>query len=216
MLNRTTAPPIIDAVDLHLQLKPYEYYTLDNGVPVYSINAGAQEVTMIEMVFYAGNSYEDQNIVAGTTNFLLKNGTINKTAFQINEHFEYFGAYLNRNCHNETATISLHCLNKHLNKALPVIAEILTDSIFPEEELAIYQQNQKQKLSVNLKKCDFVANRLIDEYVYGINHPYGRYTSVKDFDALNREQVVKFYNDYYKNGKCLIFVAGFELWLLPL
>ena len=59
-------------------------------------------------------------------------------------------------------------LNKHLNDVLPVVAEIITDSIFPEEELAIYKQNQNQKLQVNLKKCDFVANRLIDEYVFGV------------------------------------------------
>jgi predicted Zn-dependent peptidase len=208
MLQRNIAPPIVDAVDLHLQLKPYEYFTLDNGVPVYSINAGAQEVTMVELVFFAGNSFEDQNIVAGTTNFMLKNGTHNKTAFQINEHFEYYGAYLNRNCFNETANISLHCLNKHLNKVLPVVGEILTDSIFPEEELSIYKQNQKQRLAVNLKKCDFVANRLIDEYVFGINHPYGKYTSIKDFDSLNRQSLVDFYNEYYINGKCIIFVAG--------
>ena len=90
---------------------------------------------LVELVFYAGNSYEDKNIVAGTTNFLLKNGTTHKTAFQINEHFEYFGAYLNRNCFNETANITLHCLNKHLNNALPVVAEIITDSIFPKKNL---------------------------------------------------------------------------------
>ena len=87
----------------------------------------------IELVFFAGNWYEDKNIVAATTNFLLKNGTGTKTAFAINEHFEYYGAYLNRHCYNETATITLHCLNKHLNNVLPVISELITDSIFPEE-----------------------------------------------------------------------------------
>ena len=208
MLNRKIAPQIKDAVEFDLQLKQCETFTLDNGIPVYSINAGAQEVTMIELVFYAGNWYEDQNIVAGTTNFLLKNGTTKRTAFEINEHFEYYGAYLNRNCYNETANITLHCLNKHLKKVLPVVEELITDSIFPDEELAIYKQNQIQRLKVSLQKCDFVANRFIDEYLFSFNHPYGRYTSIPDFDALTREQVVKFYQNYYLNGKCIIFVAG--------
>ncbi len=108
-----------------------------------------------------------QNIVAATTNFLLKNGTKQRSAFEVNEHFEFYGAYLNRRCNNETATISLHCLSKHVSELLPVIGELITESIFPEEELDIYKQNQKQRLQVNLKKCDFVANRLIDEYLYG-------------------------------------------------
>src|SRR5450756_1327661 len=85
-----------------------------------------RQVMMLEFVFYAGNCYEQKNIIAATTNNLLKNGTSKKTAFQINEHFEYYGAYLSRACHNETATLTLHCLSKHLNKLLPVIQEILT------------------------------------------------------------------------------------------
>ncbi|MGL6068129.1 MAG: insulinase family protein, partial [Sediminibacterium sp.] len=173
MLNRKIQPPITDAVDFELKLKKCEHYTLNNKVPVYSLDAGIQEVVMIEWVFYAGNWYEQQNIVAATTNFLLKNGTKQKSAYQINEHFEFYGAYLNRSCYNETATITLHCLSKHVGVLLPVVAELITESIFPESELSIYKQNQKQRLEVNLKKCDFIANRLIDEYIYGIYHPYG-------------------------------------------
>ncbi|MBI2283920.1 MAG: insulinase family protein [Bacteroidetes bacterium] len=208
MINRKTAPEIIDAVNMQLQLKPYDHFTLDNGVPVYSIDAGAQEVLLIEWVFYAGNWYEDKNIVAATTNFMLKNGTRQKKAFAINEHFEFYGAYLNRSCYNETATITLHCLSKHLPDLLPVVAELMTESIFPEEELAIYKQNQKQRLEVSLKKCDFVANRLIDEYVYGFHHPYGKYTSTLDYDNLQREELAAFYKRFYTEGKCLMFVAG--------
>jgi zinc protease len=208
MLNRKTQPNITDAVDFELKLKHCEEYTLSNSVPVYSLDAGTQEVVMLEWVFYAGNWYEQQNIIAATTNFLLKNGTQNKTAFQINEHFEFYGAYLNRSCYNETATITLHCLSKHIAQLLPVVAELITASIFPEQELAIYKQNQKQRLEVNLKKCDFIANRLIDEYVYGIHHPYGKYTSTLDYDAIERTALEQFYQKFYKEGKCIIFAAG--------
>lgn len=207
-LNRTIPPTITDAVSFDLQLRKCDQYQLDNGVPVYSLDAGTQEVLLVEWVFYAGNWYEQKNIVAATTNFMLKNGTNTKNAFSINEHFEFYGAYLNRSCYNETATITLHCLSKHINELLPVVAEIITESIFPEEELNTYRQNQKQKLEVNLKKCDFIANRLIDEYVYGIQHPYGKYTSTLDYDNLNREELVAFYRQYYTAGNCTIFTAG--------
>ncbi len=207
-LNRTEAPKIFDAVEFDLKLKEANKFTLDNGVEVYSIDAGAQEVVMVEMVFYAGNWHEDNNITAATTNFMLKNGTKQKKAFAINEHFDFYGAFLNRSCANETATFTLHTLGKHLPELLPVMAEILTESIFPEEELAIYKQNQKQRLEVNLKKCDFVANRLIDEYLFGFHHPYGRYTSTVDYESLQRDELVKFYQRYYTNGKCILFVAG--------
>jgi len=207
-VDRKIAPPIIDAVNFHLALKPYEKFTLDNGVPVYAINAGAEEVMSIEMVFFAGNSFEEKNLVAAATNFLLRNGTSKKKAFEINEHFEYYGSFLNRACYNETATLTLHCLNKHIAQLLPVVEEIITDSVFPEEELGIFKQNQKQRLSVSLKKSEFIAGRLIDSYLYGETHPYGKYSSHEEYDALNRDELLSFYNKYYKQGNCVIFTAG--------
>jgi zinc protease len=208
MLDRKIIPTIEEAVHFDLQLKNCDRFTLDNKVPVYAMNAGAQDVVMVEWVFDAGNWYDKQPMVAATTNFLIKNGTTSKTAYQINDFFEFHGAYLNRSCYNETASITLHCLSKHLETLLPVVCEIIETSIFPEEELAIYIQNQKQRLSVNLQKCDFIANRLIDEYLFGINHPYGTYSNAEDYDALNTDLLKAFYKQYYLNGSCKIFVAG--------
>jgi zinc protease len=85
---------------------------------------------------------------------------------------------------------------------------MITDAAFLEEELSTYKQNSKQRLSVNLKKSEFVAARLIDAYVYGNNHPYGTYSVAEDIDALNTAQLKEFYNEYYLNGTCVIFVSG--------
>ena len=43
--------------------------------------------------------------------------------------------------------------------------------VMPEDELAIYQQNMKQRLKVNLKKSDFIAGRLIDAYGWSVWYP---------------------------------------------
>lgn len=208
MINRTIAPPIKDAVELDLRLKQCQKFVLDNGVEVYAIDAGAEEVLQLDWVFYAGNWYEDDNLIAASTNHLLKNGTIKRTAFSINEHFEYFGSYLNRHCYNETATLTLHCLARHLEELLPVVQEIITESDFSEDELQLYKQTNKQRLEVNFKKCEFVANRLIDEYLFGTNHPYGKYSSFEAFDNITREKLQEFYDQYYVHGKCIIFIAG--------
>lgn len=208
MINRTIAPPIKDAIDFNLQLKPYTKFILDNGVPVYAIDAGAEEVLQVEWVFGAGNWFEEKNMVAAATNFLLKNGTAGKNAFEINEHFEYYGAYLNRAAYNETATISLHCLNKHTAELLPVVAELISESVFPGDEVQLYKQNNKQRLAVSLKKSEFVAGRLIDEYVFGIEHPYGKYSTAAAYDALTREDLQAFYGQHYQQSRFTIFIAG--------
>src|SRR5436305_10008967 len=94
VLNRAISPPIKDAVELNIVLKPCNKLLLANGVPVYYINDGAEEVTMVELVFNAGNSFENKNMVASAVNYLIKNGTAKRSALQLNEHFEYYGAYL--------------------------------------------------------------------------------------------------------------------------
>ncbi len=208
MPDRKQAPEIVDAVNFDLRLKQADKFILDNGVEVYAVNAGAEEVLSFEWIFFAGNWQEEQNLVAATTNFLLRNGTSKKTAFQINEHFEYYGSYLNRTCGNEIATITLHCLNKHVKELLPAVKELITDSVLPQDELDIYKQNMKQRLKVSLKKSNFVASRLIDVYLYGENHPYGKFSKAEDFDVLNREQLIDFYKKYYQQGKLVLFVAG--------
>ncbi|MEO8819976.1 MAG: pitrilysin family protein [Ginsengibacter sp.] len=208
MPNRTITPPIKDPIDFKITLPPYTKFLLSNGAPVYYINDGAEEVAVVDFVFSAGNVFENKNTIAAATNYLIKNGTTQKNAFEITEYFEYYGAYLNRKCNNETASITLHCLSKHLKELLPVIREIITDSIFPENELEIFQKNSIQQLSVNLLKCDFVANRLIDEYLYGPNHPYGRVSQKEDIEAIQKEDLVSFFKKYYLESNCRIFSAG--------
>jgi zinc protease len=208
MLNRTKAPKITDATAFNLQLPAYRKVVLRNGVEVYAIDLGALDTLMINWTFYAGNWYEEKIGVAAAVNSLLKNGTSRKTAFEINEHFEYYGSYLSRTCHHETAEITLHSLGKHVHELLPAVAELIQDSMFPQEELDIYKKNMQQRLQVNLKKSDFVAGRLIDAYLFGQAHPYGKYSSSEDYQALQQEELQKFYGAHYRQGRCVIFVAG--------
>lgn len=207
-MNRIAAPGIKDAIEFKLKLKPYQKYVLDNQVQVYAVDAGAQDVVQIELVFYAGNWFEQQKNVAAATNHLLKNGTTDRTAFQLSEEFEYYGAYCNRACYNETAVVSLSALSKHLPAVLPLVRQMITDSVFRDQELEIYKQNSKQRLQVSLQKSDYVASRLIDSYVYGETHPYGKYTNAADLEALNTEKLRAFFDQYYLNGQCVIFVSG--------
>jgi len=207
-LDRKVAPNIIDPVDLDLALPPCERYELRNGSPVCIVEGGPEEVLLIEWIFYAGNWYEEKSQIAASTNYLIKNGTAKRNAFQINEHFEYYGAYLNVACYNETAVVKLHCLNKHLPELLPIIREILTEPEFPEEEISIYKKNMQQRLAVNLQKPDFVANRLIDTYLYGEEHPYGKFSTPEGYDSLQRDDLISYFRKHYLNGRFLVFAAG--------
>lgn len=207
-MNRTIAPAIKDAVEFDITLKPYEKFTLDNGIPVYVIKGDEQDTLQLEFIFPAGSWYEQESQVAAATNFLIKNGSTKHNALEINESIEYFGAYLNRNSYHENATYTLHCLTRHTEDLLPLLQEVILDPAFSADELATYQQNMKQRLAVNLQKCDFVANRYIDKYLFGEFHPYGRVSTMMAYDALQPESLRAFYQKHYSYNNCKIFVAG--------
>ncbi len=207
-MNRSNAPAIKDAVEFDVLLKPYEKFTLDNGIPVYVVKAAEQDTLQLELVFPAGSWYESESLVATATNFLMKNGTAQHSALEISEAVDYYGAYLNRSCAHENATYTLHCLSKHLAALMPTLQEVIQQPSFPEEELAIYKQNMKQRLVVNLQKSDFVANRYIDRYLFGAFHPYGRVGTIEGYDALQAETLKTFYKNHYTYNNCRIFMAG--------
>lgn len=210
-MNRNTAPEITNTSELPLELKTCRTFRLNNGAEVYLFEGGSQEVLSLDWVFDAGNCFEQKNLVSAATNFLLKCGTKDMNAFEINETFENYGAFLKRDNRSEKATITLHTLNRHLDHLLPTMQKIIYESVFPEQELDLYRQNSLQQLRINLKKGDFVANRLIDVCIFGEQHPYGRYSTEEAYNAITREDCLAHYDKYYKQGSFKIFGAG----LLP-
>lgn len=208
MLDRTTPPLIKDPIDFNYILPACDTHILDNGIPLYALNLGAQEVVQIEWIFEAGIWQESKTGVAQTTAALLKNGTASRTAARINDAIEQYGATLKISANNDFAIVTVSTMTKHLHHLLPVISEVLREPVFPQEELDIYKQNAIQRLKVNLLRGDFVSNRYIDAFVFGRQHPYGKYTELEDIAALNREDLVRFHNTWYTSDNCRIFLSG--------
>jgi len=203
-----TQPAIHDAIDFDYNLPPIKQQQLQNGLPIYWLNAGVQDVVEINWVFPAGLWYEPKGAVANATAGMLKNGTSTRNAAQINEALEFYGASLAVNTGNDFATVTLHTLTKHLDALLPVVYEVITDAIFPEDELEIHKRNVIQRLLVNLRECEFVGNQRIDALLFGEAHPYGRFTQQTKIEALNRQDVVDFHKAAYNLAGVKIFMAG--------
>ena len=208
VLDRKVSPAIHDAVEFEYKLPPINAVQLGNGLPLYWLNAGMQDVVQIDWIFNAGLWYEQKASVAHATAGLLKNGTSKHTAEQIHEALEFYGAQLKVNAGNDYATITLYSLTKHLPVLLPMVYEIITDSTFPEEEVQIHKHNAIQRLLVNLRQCEFVANQQIDALLFGENHPYGRYSKKENIEAVTREDMITFYKANYNLANARIFMAG--------
>lgn len=211
--DRKTAPAFreIEKVEI-LQGKKH---SLGNGIPVYIINSGTEEVTKIEFIFKAGTYalfHERQSagsaLLPSAVNHLLTEGTSTRTSAEIAEIIDFYGAFLQTESDKDTASVSLVTLNKYLTDTLPVFEEIIKDASFPENELQTYLQNTRQKFIVDTEKVHVLSRRKFNEVIFGTDHPYGKSIDLQDFDHLRQNDLINFFRRFYLVSNCLIIVSG--------
>jgi zinc protease len=205
-LNRKQKPEIktIEKVSL---LKPVEI-KLDNGIPLFSINAGTQDVIKIECVFDAGTWYQDKKLVAYSTIKMLTEGTKDHTAAELSEIFDSYGSYVETEAEKDHTFISLYSLNKHLEKLLPVFYEMIKGSVFPSHELSVLLSNTRQEQQVSMQRVNYMAKVKFAEQLFGKDHPYGQKAAVEDYGKVTREDLVEFHKRFYHPGNLRIVVSG--------
>lgn len=181
---------------------------LRNNTPVYSINAGTQELIKIEFLFSAGMYQQQLPLQAATVNAMLEEGTSKMTAAQIADAVDYYGAFLETSVSQDHASVVLYTLNKHLKSTLPVVEQIIKDSAFPQHELDTHLQNKKQKFLVNSQKVANVARKRFAELIFGEKHPYGVNVKETDFDVIDQGLLKDFYSKFYRANSCQIILAG--------
>ncbi len=206
MLNRTIAPDFktISKIDV----EKANHITLKNGIDVYSVNAGTQELIKLEFIFKAGMYFQPNSLIASTTNSLLECGTKSYTANQISDGVDFFGSFLELSVGQDYATITLFSLNKYLSQSLKFVEEILKYPTFPQDEFQIHINNKKQKHQINSQKVSVIARRKFSELMFGEKHPYGIDVNDNDFDRINIDEIKAFFNTYYNSENCTIIASG--------
>lgn len=200
-------PPPFRAIT-NIKLPSHQLHYLDNGIPVYELNMGTQDILKLELIFDAGRWYEQKKLVARATSSLLKEGTTAKNSAKIAEIFDFYAGTLRFPSSLDHANIVLYCLNKHFDKLIPILSEILTAPTFPQFELDSYINRKKSSLAIELEKADVVAYREVTELIFGSDHPYGYNSSIAYYDALTREDLIQHFNQTYSAHNCKIVISG--------
>ena len=211
-LNRKQAPGIRNIEKFKLALP--DKTSLDNGIPIYIINAGEQEVVKLEFIFNAGirsnfNSKFTSPLIPKLTLEMLTEGTDNYTSEQIADNLDYYSAFLDNDCGRDNATLNVTCLNKHLENILPVIREMLIFPTIPTSNFQLLVSNKRQHFILNNEKVNYIAKQKFKQLLYGKSSPYGIITKIEDFDMIDREHLADFHKQFYKGLNDLsIIVSG--------
>lgn len=205
-LNRKQAPDFktIDKIDVQRVTE----HTLKNGIKVFTLNNGSQELTKIEFLFKAGMFYQPKPLIASAANNLLETGTKSYTANQISDGIDFYGSFFECSVDQDYSSLALFSLNKYLDNSLKFVEEIIKYPTFPKEEFDIYISNKKQKHLVNSQKVNVLARRRFSELIFGEKHPYGIDVKTEDFEKLSVNEVKDFYSHFYHSANCTIIASG--------
>ena len=181
---------------------------LKNGIPVYHIKAGTQDLVKIELLFPAGMWQQSAPLVGSAVSSMLQQGTSKRSSKEIAEMVDYYGAFLETSMTHDFASVAIYSMNKHLGSVLPVVEEIIRDSAFGQSEWDVYVQNKKQSFIVNSKKVSVVSQKKFAELLFGNDHPYGYNISESDFDKLKKEDAYNFYKGSYTAKDTMVVASG--------
>ena len=205
MIDRALAPVYGEVENIELiRAKPL---VLANGLKLFSIDGGEQDLVRIEFIFSNTDYDSAKPLQTFATNTMLNDGTSELSSTQIADKIDYYGAFLQTEYANDHSTVTLFTLNKHLANTLPIVKAIISDSIFPQVELDTLIRNQKQKLSVSLKKNDFLSRKTFSHVLFG-DTLYGYDIAAADYDKLSRDQLNTYFKLAYQPKNCTVIISG--------
>lgn len=205
MLNRQIAPDFKQVSTINF-IQP-THKKLNNNVPVYTIYSGEQDLVRIEFIFNNVKWDVEKPLQAIAVSALLNNGTSTLSSKEIAQKIDFYGAFFQTEYVQDHSSVTLYTLNKHLAAVLPIVRDVLTDSQFPQQEIDLYIQNQKQKLQVNLKKNDILARKEFAHALFG-NTAYGVDIQARHYDELKREDLTAYFKAAYAPDNCTVIVSG--------
>lgn len=206
IVNRSTPPEIRPLGEF--QIARPERMQMKNGMPLNVIRAGSQEVVRMDILIGGGQCHQQQPLQAMFTNRMLREGTALYTSAQIAEKLDYYGAWLELSSSLNCGFITLYSLNKYFPRVLEIVADMLMNPLFPEKELDIIREVNKQQFLVNRTRVEVISRKHFNRSLFGENHPFGRYAEEEDYGRITPEVLQSFYRTYYHSSNCSVYVSG--------
>ena len=205
MLNRTIAPNFneIRAVKL-VEPERLEY---PNGLKAFIFEASDLDLIKLEFTFENILLREELATLNPVLSSMLKEGTKTLTSKEIADAVDFYGAYLMPEYSFDHSSLTVYTMHKYVDKILPIITDILQNSIIPQSELETHIRNNKQSLQISLQKNDVLARRFFYKDVFHGTR-YGVIPTEETYDEIERDDIFALYRRQIQPANCNLFVAG--------
>lgn len=188
-----------------IDLKTPKEFTLPNGMKVmvvenHKLPRVAFNLTIDNKPVLDG----DKHGVSSLLGAMLGNGTKTISKDDFNDEVDFMGANINFSSSGGYAA----GLTKFSNRILELMADAAMNPLLVEEEF----QKEKDKLLEGLKSeeksVDAAAARVGDALSYGVQHPYGEFTTTETVNNINYGDVYAYYQKQFNPNNAYLVVVG--------
>ncbi|OGW53215.1 MAG: hypothetical protein A2Y81_00065 [Nitrospirae bacterium RBG_13_43_8] len=184
---------------------------LQNGLVVLHSEEHSLPIVMLTLLVKASplNEPREKAGLANLTAELLTEGTKHRNSTEISEKIEFLGASLDTSTSSDYIAVALSVLKKDIDKGFDLFSDVLLNPVFPQQEVDRKKALLKGSLKQHEENPSFVAERAFRKEVFG-EHPYGRLVegSDKTIDNIKREDLVRFFSDYFLPNNSILSVVG--------
>ncbi len=192
-------------------MPPVQRVTLSNHLVLLTSEEHSLPFVTLQLLVDSGSRRDpsgEEGLAYLTARGLL-HGTSKRTINQINEELDFLGASLSSSSSRDYATLSLRVLKKDLGKGFDLFMEVLTQPIFPEDEIKREIEKTVAAIQSEEDQPEEVAEKAFLKALF-LNSPYGHPVegTKESVPKLKREGVIRFYRSYYHPNNAILTVVG--------
>ncbi len=188
-----------------IEIGDYQQFDLENGLKVIVVeNHKLPQVTyqvFVDVPPLREGEYAGAADMAGQ---LLKTGTKTKTKAEIDEAVDFLGASLS----TSASGVVGRSLTRHKDKLLALMADVLFNPTFPEEEFQKLKTQTLSGLAAGKDDPNTIAANVAQVLRYGKDHPYGELTTEATVENITVDKCKEFYNIYFKPNISYLVIVG--------
>jgi zinc protease len=184
---------------------------LENGLILLTSEQRSIPMVAIRLQLDAGSRLDGSGKegLANLTSRLLTYGTRTRNALQISETLDFIGASLSAGAGEDSASVTFTLLKKDLDVGLNLLADILSASTFPLEEIDRQKQAVTASIKAKSENPGEIAEKRFFESLFP-QSPYGRLIegTEESVRRLERPSLVEFHKQYYRPNRSIMAVVG--------
>ena len=192
-------PPVPDRVEL------------DNGMIVYLLEDHELPIIDISVRIRTGSLYEpaDKVGLASITGAVMRTGgTTSKTGDELDEILENLAASVETGIGDDSGSASVSVLKEDLDTGLSILADILMNPAFREDKIELEKVQHRSGIARRNDNPGGITRREFSKLIYGADSPYARTTEYDTINSITRDDLVAFYQKFFRPNNIILGVLG--------